>query len=120
MKNAQLVLPVYLNPNKDKSVKSADMLNNFSEYLRQQHFVNKISKEGFELNPHDFKWEYIINFVDKSGFMVLRENGKNIKLFVYRYDEDLNWLEFDIKDYKPANNIRLFEVIRLMYKTHII
>lgn len=75
------------NPNKDKSIKETTGLNKLRTLLdKTQFFKEFVSKHGFELNPHHFKWEYHINFNNRKGFMVLTEdseNPDNIMLFLY-------------------------------------
>ena len=84
----------YLNPNPGTGVVETKKLNSFSSFFRTSAFCkNFVSEEGFELSPVDFKWEYIIKFNTKSGFMVMKEYGNEfksyIKLWIYSYGEDL-------------------------------
>lgn len=110
---------IFLNPNKDKSVKSTDMLNAISKTFRQDSFYRFVSQEGFELCPFDFQWEWIINFNNKSGFIVLREYGAHIRMFVYTHSDDLDPKEFLIRDYKPTHNGKLISLIKSEYRSKI-
>jgi hypothetical protein len=106
---------IFLNPNPNKDVKESAKLNYISQLARETDFFKKfVSQEGFELSPADFKWEWIINFNNKSGFMVLREYDNHLRFFVYKTKDDLNWKEFLIKDFNLDNRSvsRLISLIK--------
>jgi hypothetical protein len=55
------------------------------------------------LSPIDFVWEYTIKFNRKSGFMVMREYGSKVKLWVYNYNDDLNPEIFILDGFETKN-----------------
>ncbi len=105
---------LFVNPNPEKGVVESTKLNKLSDFARTTEFFKKfVSKEGFELSPADFKWEWIINFNKKSGFMVIREYGNHLRLFVYKTADDLNWQEILIKDFK-TNETSMSKLVNFM------
>lgn len=108
---------LFINPNPN-GVVATEKLNKASEVLRTTDFFkNFVKDEGFELSPADFKWEYIITFNKRSGFMVLRESGNDLRLFIYVEKDDLNWIEVQIKNFNPDN--RSIEALgRLIKKSY--
>lgn len=120
MNTQEIILPVFTNPNQDKSVKETTNLNAFSAHFRQDAFCKKyVSEEGFELNPMYFHWEYIIKFNNRSGFMVLTERGKDLMLYVYKTENDLDWSEFLIKDFNRFDNrtmSRMTQLVKSAYR----
>jgi len=113
---------VVMNPNVDKTIVSTDLLNIFSKAFRDSDFYKKyVSQDGFELSIADFKWEWIINFNNKSGFMVMRELGYDLKLYVYEHCDDLYPTEVLIKDFKnEVSQIRLLNnLIKDYYRNNI-
>jgi hypothetical protein len=105
---------LFVNPNPQKGIVETPKLNKLSEFARTTDFFKKfVSQEGFELSPADFKWEWIINFNKKSGFMVFREQGNHLRMFVYKTADDLNWQEGLIKDFK-TNETSMSKLVNLI------
>jgi len=118
-KNKQIAFTMAINPNKDKSVKSTDLLNYYSDLIRNDKFYDNISNEGFELSFADFKWEWIINFKNTTGFIVLKEIGKEtLKMWVYSYGEDLRPIEFVINN-ASMNEISFSKLLTLLKANYI-
>lgn len=116
MKNVSsdnLQFGLFLNPNPSKPILETKKLNSFSSHLRNTDFSKKfIEKEGFELNVCDFKWEYIINFQRKSGFIVMREYGSDVKMWVYSYENDLIPKELILKGFETKNYNKIITTIK--------
>jgi hypothetical protein len=77
---------VILNPNKDKDVKATEKLNYLSKSFRNSAFFRRNTiEEGFELNVHDFKWEWMI----KNGkkLIVLRERDDKEDIEIWGYSD---------------------------------
>jgi hypothetical protein len=113
---------IYLNPNSNKDVKSTDKLNKVSATLRESTFFKKyVSSEGFELSFADFNWEWIINFNNKSGFIVFREYGPHLRMFVYKHNDDLNWDEIIINNFScnTSSISKLENLIKQQYRSKI-
>ncbi len=82
MKNNLTYGVLYLNLNSDKSIKSTDILNVLSKSFRECSFQKTRNlKEGFEINPIDFVWEYQIKF--GKSLIVFRERVTHIEYWVY-------------------------------------
>lgn len=78
------MINLFLNPNEDKTVKSTDTLNRVSKSFRNSSFFKRNShyiKEGFEINPSDFKWEYQINY--KKSLIVFKELDDCLDYYIY-------------------------------------
>lgn len=75
---------IFMNPNKDKEVKSTDILNALSKGFRNYPFkIRNGIKEGFELNPICFRWEYQIQWGEK--LIVLQEwHSNTLELWAYK------------------------------------
>lgn len=117
--NKKIAFTMAINPNKDKSVKSTDLLNYYSNLIRSNKFYENISNEGFELSFADFKWEWIINFKNTTGFIVLKEIGKeNLKMWVYSYGEDLRPTEFVINN-ASMNQFSFSKLLTLIEANYI-
>ena len=117
--NKQIAFTMAINTNKDKSVKSTDLLNYYSDLIRNDKFYDNISNEGFELSFADFKWEWIINFKNTTGFIVLKEIGKEtLKMWVYSYGEDLRPIEFVINN-ASMNEISFSKLLTLLKANYI-
>lgn len=104
-----------LNPNDDKSVKATEKLNFIANALRKEDFYKRVEREGFELNYQDFKWEWIINFEDTGAFMALRERGKNINLYAYKFENDLDPIIYEIRDFKTKHTSKMVQLIKTVY-----
>lgn len=115
MTNTDLNTPVFTNPNDDKSVKATEKLNFIANNFRKDTFYKRVEREGFELNYIDFKWEWIINFKDTGAFMALNERGKNIYLYAYKYDEDLNPTVYKLRDFKTKHISKIVRFIKTIY-----
>jgi hypothetical protein len=116
---AKLKLMVINNPNKDKSVKSTDVLNYYSNLIRGEKFYENISNEGFELSFADFKWEWIINFKSTTGFIVLKEIGKEtLKMWVYSHTDDLRPTEFVINN--ASEDVKCFNKLLTLLEANYI
>lgn len=117
--NKKIAFTMVINPNKDKSVKSTDLLNYYSNLIRSNKFYDNISNEGFELSFADFKWEWIINFKNTTGFIVLKEIDKEtLKMWVYSYGEDLRPTEFVINN-ASMNEISFSKLLTLLKANYI-
>ena len=87
---------LFVNPNQDNAVASTDVLNYVSKAFRNNSLMRFVKEEGFELNPMDFKWEWIINF-NNGKFIAIKEDKMNFKgtmlpcakAFLYQHDNDL-------------------------------
>lgn len=114
---------IFMNPNPGSGVKASKILNDYSTRLRKEDFFTKFVKsEGFDINPIDFTWEYIIEFKNRSGFLVFREIGLNtLKLFVYPSANSLRPKQFIIKNAIPIDGVengltRLLKLIKEEYR----
>lgn len=113
---------LFVNPNPGTGVKAAETLNKISADLRTTDFFKKyVKEEGFQLCPIDFKFEWIIKFNNKLGYMAIRETGFNLELFVYSSEEDMNWNRFIINNFTPNKNSikKLGELIKVQYRVKI-
>jgi hypothetical protein len=113
MKNStQPIASLFVNSN-PTGVTSTPMLNAVARYARTTDFFkNCVSQEGFEINPIDFKWEWIINFNNRSGFVVLRQHGNHLRVFVYKTQDDTNWKEIVIRNFKTNQTSQLIDSIK--------
>jgi len=91
VKPSDHTIPMFcLNPNPNKDVKGTPLLNSLSKIFRDSSF-GKECKEGFELSPFDFKWEYFIYGPKEGKFVVFRElNSTTIKGWIYKTKNDLS------------------------------
>jgi hypothetical protein len=114
----------YTNPNKNKDVKSTDTLNYVSRFFRRTNFFKDfVKEEGFELNPGDFKWEWTINFKNKSGFIVLDErDSRGIQFWIYKTEDDLKPQIGFIKgcQMNDAHGLMVAKVIKDVYTKNIL
>ena len=112
------------NPNPGQGVKETTILNKYSANFRESAFAKKfVSQEGFEIG-FDFVWEYTINFNRKSGFIVFREVGNVLKVFVYKDDEDLDPTLYEVRNALPVDGIkkgaeRFVKLVTDIYRAHI-
>ena len=84
-----------------KGIIESKVLNGLSkEFRKTPSYKRFVLKEGFELNPFDLKWEWIINFKNKSGFVVLNEKPSVVMMYVYKSKEDLDPKRLTITDIK--------------------
>ena len=104
---------LFINTNPNRGIVETKKLNTFSSHLRNTDFAKSfISQEGFELSPIDFTWEYLINFNRKSGFMVMREYGSDVKLWIYSYNDDLSPEEVILRGFEAKNFNKIITFIK--------
>ena len=73
---------IILNPNPNNSIKSTDILNVLSKSFRECSFQKtRKLKEGFEINPTCFVWEYHIKF--GTSLIVFQERRTHLDYWVY-------------------------------------
>jgi len=83
------------NPNPDQGIKATEQLNGFSKEFRTTNFYKeRVEVEGFDLNPHNFMWEYIIDLKNGSRIAMNEQEGE-VRCFYYK------------KKDQPADNWRV-------------
>lgn len=112
-----MITPVFINPNPDKGLKETRNLNNLSKTFRGHSFYRNVEKEGFELNYVSWDWEWEIRFKNKSGFMVFREDGGDLVLYVYSFDDDLDPRIFVIRGYKENQQSKVIDLVKFQWAT---
>lgn len=110
-----MLIPVFINPNPERGIKETRNLNNLSKTFRGHSFYRNVEKEGFELNYVSWSWEWEIRFKNKSGFMVFREDGKDLVLYVYSFNNDLNPKIIVIRGYKENQRSKVIDLVRLQW-----
>ena len=87
-----------------KGIIETKVLNGLSKEFRKTPFYKRsVLKEGFELNPFEPKWEWIINFKNKSGFVVLNERPSVVMMYVYKTEKDLDPMILELKNIRPTD-----------------
>ncbi len=80
--NPSVIIIESSTPNQKIFLTSEDTLNKLSEAFRECYFQkNRKLKEGFEINPFDLSWEYIIAFGDST--IVFKEFENSIFYWAY-------------------------------------
>ena len=82
-------LEVFMNPNKDKSVKETKILNKLASICEKDVYKadRKNIKAGFELNYADFKWEYHVDYFNSRLVLKEFEDGM-VYMWMYLGNKD--------------------------------
>ena len=85
----ELGFQVYMNPNKDKSVKETKILNKLASICEKEIYKTdrKNINAGFELNPADFKWEYHVDYYNSRLVLKEFEDGM-VYMWMYLGNKD--------------------------------
>ena len=85
----ELGFQVYMNPNKDKSVKETKILNKLASICEKEIYKTdrKNINAGFELNPTDFKWEYHVDYFNSRLVLKEFEDGM-VYMWMYLGNKD--------------------------------
>lgn len=80
---------VFMNPNKDKSVKETKILNKLASICEKDVYKadRKNINAGFELNPADFKWEYHVDYFNSRLVLKEFEDGM-VYMWMYLGNKD--------------------------------
>lgn len=95
-KKNQSQFKVFMNPNKDKSVKATKVLNELAAFCEKTVYIKddeKHIKAGFELNPVLFKWEYHVNY--KNNRLVMTEDEDGLYMWMYFGNADKMKADFE-------------------------
>lgn len=111
---------MFINPNPSKGVVATPLLNQLYKWLKSNWTLkNQMVDDGFSINPIYFTWECHFKFKNKDGFIVLTENGKDITLYAYATDNDLEPVMVIIQNAKPSHNVKIAQLMFNLWKTHI-
>ena len=82
-------LEVFINPNKDKSVKAPKILNELASICEKDVYKadRKNINAGFEINPTDFKWEYHVDYFNSRLVLKEFEDGM-VYMWMYLGNKD--------------------------------
>ena len=98
----ELGFQVYMNPNKDKSVKETKILNKLASICEKEIYKTdrKNINAGFELNPTDFKWEYHVDYFNSR--LVLKEFEDGM-VYMWMYLGNKDKFDTDYEGYISTN-----------------
>jgi hypothetical protein len=104
----EMGIPIFMRPDGHSGLKEPKKLNHLAHLFRNTEvFAKIVSREGFDIHPIHFDWEYHVNFIDKNGFLVFREGSNDIEVYVYpNGDEILTSPNVLIRNFSTSDNQR--------------
>lgn len=110
-----MVLQFIPTPN---GVNATEKLNHLMITLEGNSFSKHIDfhNSGFTLDP-DARWCMTLKFINKSGFIALKESGDNIQMWIYKYKQSLEPIEYLIRDYKISHERKMIKLLEDSFKT---
>jgi hypothetical protein len=93
---------VIINTSKNPIVETKNLNFLSAELAKTKWFKNFVDMDrtGFSINPSDAKWEYEIQFKQKSRFIVFRELDRTtLRCWFYSHSNDLKPIIMDMRDY---------------------